>query len=57
VQAFAEGWAAAYTCKDDCIVEVEVVTKAVGEVLAKAAAEAYAAVCSGLLPFTPSPAQ
>jgi hypothetical protein len=47
VQAFAVGWAAAYSCKDDCIVEAEAATEAVGNILATAAAEAYAGVCGG----------
>jgi hypothetical protein len=55
VQAFAQGWAGAYTCKDTCLVEVDVVTEAVGSILATAAAEAYAGVCSGvILTFSPT---
>ena len=45
--AYANLWAGAYTCKDTCSVGVDAVAKAVGDILVKAATDAFAAGCSG----------
>ena len=45
--AYATLWAGAYSCEDTCNVDVDAVAVAVGDILVKAATDAFAAGCSG----------
>jgi hypothetical protein len=51
VQAWADAYASTYDCKETCLVEATAAADAVGSVLAKAASEAYASVCAGMLRY------
>lgn len=50
VQAFAEAWAEAIVCKDQCSVEVDTAADSIGSVLATSVTEAYGNVCAGACP-------
>lgn len=45
--SYASLWAGALTCKDTCSVNVDAVAEAVGDILVKAATDAFSAVCTG----------